>query len=119
MSNGDTTWQMAFHRVDKALAVLETIQKKDVEASASALGIETAEIRRRLSELNHENARILAAQAISIEKTVYERDMRELREDIGVLMTAKDQSIGRQSILSVVVSAAVSLGFLLLGNFLK
>jgi hypothetical protein len=77
------------------------------------------ELARRLDALNHEAEQLKKMQAtyVSIEK--YEGSDRAINEKLNEIRDWKNNSMGRQTIITVVLSFAISLAFVLLNWMLK
>lgn len=102
------------HALDKHIAVLETVQHKDVEAQEAARKLQAAEYERRLEILNHEAEQLKTMQVKYLPREVWEDTLKELRKELGGLTAFKENATGRNSIISGVVAAAISLAFLIL-----
>lgn len=111
------------------IAVLAETHRKDIErveeqtelkfdATAKALLIDTKEMARRLDFLNGEAERLRQMQATYLPREVYDENRREIMKCLSDLEGFKNNALGRQSVITVVVSAIVSLVFIFLNYIL-
>lgn len=106
-----------------ALAVTNTTHEKDMVRIDTALVLQAKEYERRLDLLNGEASRLRDIQATYLPREVYEVFKKDQQNEIYDLKSFKDATIGRQGIIGYIVptiiSAIISLGFLLINRFLK
>lgn len=78
-----------------------------------------SEVNRRLDLLNGEAGRLVKMQDTYVPRETYDTRNNNFEKDLRELRDFKNNSQGRQTILSVVVSAAISLAFVFLSWMLK
>lgn len=72
------------------------------------------ETERRLGDLNHENARILASQARSVSLEKYEAEMKGVNEKITDLQKSRNITTGRERQSSTVWAYVLAIGAILI-----
>jgi uncharacterized secreted protein with C-terminal beta-propeller domain len=89
------------------------VLKREIElrfdASKTALDMQATEYARRLDALNGEAERLRIMQASYVPREAYDIAHMELIKKVEDLQVFKERSLGRQSIISVGISAAISL----------
>jgi hypothetical protein len=88
-------------------------------STKEALEIATKSTDAHLLLLNGEAGRLRQMQETYLPREVYSAEIKELRKDIGELREFKSNMLGRQAILTVVVSSSISLIFFVINTFLK
>ena len=87
--------------------------KKEIElrfdASKTALNMQAAEYARRLDMLNGEAERLRIMQAHYVPREAYDIAHAEMMKKVEELQVFRDRSLGRQSVISVIISGAISL----------
>lgn len=111
--------EIKYYDLDKQIAIERTVHLKDKEALATALELQAKEYERRLDLLNHEAQQLKDMQATYVPRELFDTTIKELNKEISALKQYKDNAMGKQSILTVVISVIISLGFLLLGKAIK
>lgn len=101
------------------LAVLEEREKNNTVLTERALSLQAIEYERRLTILNGEATRLRDIQATYLPREVAENKFIEITKEINELKTAKDQAQGRGTVITTIVSAAISIGIGLLFLFLQ
>jgi hypothetical protein len=77
------------------------------------------ELARRLDALNHEAEQLKKMQATYVSVEKYEGSDRAINEKLNEIRDWKNNSMGRQTIITVVLSFVISLAFVLLNWILK
>lgn len=108
-----------FYELDKQIAILKTVQFKDIESISTALKLQATEYERRLSLLNGEAERLKSMQISYLPREIWEQSLKEQQKEIGILTAFKDNYTGRNSIISGIVAFAVSLIFLIINYMLS
>ena len=94
--------------VDTKILALERFLVTRMEAQDRALQLQAAEYERRLEHLNGEAERIRQREITYLPRELYERIDAQRCEDIKALESYRDTQLGRQTILSAIVAAVVS-----------
>ena len=79
------------------------------EADEKALKIKTAEVERRLHDLNGEAERLRKMQATYLPREVYESKMSQFEDSIKSLTSFKDNLIGRMIVTAGIVAIVASI----------
>jgi hypothetical protein len=112
------------------IVALEVTEAKDIqhikelsdlrnEGLSKALELQHTETERRLDNLNHEAAQLKDIQATYLPREVWENAIKDTHKDLTELKTYKDNSIGRNSVIAIVISIIVSLIFVIINYFLS
>lgn len=104
--------------IEEKISNLE--EKMDLKfiANERAGLIDSKEIARRLEILNGEAERLRQMQATYLPREVYESNLQKLVDDIDENKEFRNISLGKQSIIAVVTSVAISLAFFILSRVL-
>jgi len=94
--------------VDTKLQSLERIFNTRMDAQDKALQLQAAEYERRLEHLNGEAERMRQREITYLPRELYERIDAQRCEDIKALQSYRDTQLGRQTVLSAIVAAVVS-----------
>ena len=81
-----------------------------------ALELQNREVARRLDFLNGEAERLRQMQATYLPREVYEANCKEIRDDIESLNEYKNNALGRQAIITIIIPIIISL---LVSYFIK
>ena len=82
---------------------------REVDGMEKALKLQAVEYSRRLDALNGEAERLRQMQATFVPRELWQAEHLRVVVAIDQLNSFRDQATGRQSILAVLISAAVSL----------
>lgn len=81
-----------------------------------ALDLQNKEVARRLEFLNGEAERLRQMQATYLPREVYDANCKEILGKLSSLEEFKNQAIGRQAVIAVLVSAAISIAIMLVSH---
>jgi len=95
--------------LDKKTSILEEKLELKFENADHALDLQSKEYLRRLDMLNGEGERLRSMQATYLPRETYEINHKELCNKIDELEEFKNNALGRQAILMILLSAAVSI----------
>jgi len=90
------------------LSVMELSLDVRLSAAEKALMLQAQEYARRLDYLNGEAERLRQMQVTYLPREVWEAEYRRLRADVESLVSFRDASVGRYSVIAIMVSAVVS-----------
>jgi len=99
--------------LEAKLKALEKHVHFKFEANEKALGIQAKEYERRLEALNGEAERLRKMQATYLPREVFDKIHDSIVADIEDLKRARDEGVGRQYVISAIVSAAIAIGITL------
>lgn len=88
---------------------LEVLTEERVRTTNQALELQTRETERRLTALNGEAERLRIMQATYLPLEVFETVSADMHKSLTDLKAFKDTAAGRQSIMTVLIAAAISL----------
>ena len=103
--------------IEKDLAWQQKLWQSESEAAQKALDLASETNRQHLTMLNGEGERLQAMQSTYVPRELYSSDLKELRMAIDDLRDFKNKTIGRNSVIALIVSVAVSLLFLVINLF--
>jgi hypothetical protein len=86
--------------------------EEKLEAAKEALQLQSREYNRRLDLLNGEAERLRQMQATYLPREAFNIIYEKMSKDIDDLQGFKNNAIGKQSIITIIVSAAISVAVL-------